>query len=494
MSWLIPRPDETIFTTWLFLRGLGVIYLIAFLSYGTQLRGLIGSRGILPANMYLKAIKAEIGKRAYLDVPTLAWLNSSDLSLQIQWILGAGLAVLLILGIQATPVLVLLWLLYLSLVNVGQVFMGYQWDALLLETGFLAVFLAPPAVAPGQPFFAPAALSVFLLRWLVFRFLWMSGIAKLASGDPTWRDLTAMTFHYHTQPLPTPPAWWMDKLPAGFQKMATLFTLFAELVVPLLFWAPPPVRYAAAALSLALQILILLTGNFGFFNWLTILLCIPLFDDGLIRQLIPSFAAVAPGQGGPAGWPVWILAVVALVEVGVGLLMLALRFWRGDRLLSLFRPVFTVSSAFRLVNSYGLFASMTTVRPEIILEGSDDRQTWRSYEFKYKAGDPKRGLRWVAPFHPRIDWQMWFAALGSYAQSPWFIHFVERLLQGTPEVIDLLAVNPFPQKPPRYLRAYLYDYQFTSREERAASGNVWKRERLGLYLPIVGLEENSPED
>lgn len=481
-----------IITRWIYFRLFGVIELIAFASFGVQAAGLIGKNGIQPAGKYLEAVKKSFGRKGFFFYPTLFWIDSSDRSLVGACLLGAFLSLALILGVQTTPVLLLLWILYLSLVSVGQVFLSYQWDALLLEAGFLSIFLVPPSILPSQALRAPSPWIIFLFRWLLFRLIFMSGVAKLISGDLTWRNLTAMAYHYETQPLPDPLAWYMHKLPALFQKFSTLFSLVIELVPPWLFFIPGLLGWIGGFLSILLQLFILLTGNFAFFNDLMIVLAVFLYDDAVFQKLLPARLLDLAGAGLPAGAPyAWgnIFPILLAVFISItGLLTMLIRFTRDPNLIKTFQPFLQSISSLRLVNAYGLFASMTTLRPEIILEGSDDSQTWKPYKFKYKPGDLHRRPPVVAPHQPRLDWQMWFAALADYRASPWILNLVESLLLGSPEVLKLLAENPFPEKPPHYIRGILYDYHFTTFEEKKRSGDWWKREALGLYLPVVSLK------
>lgn len=459
---------------WLFLRLLGLIYFIAFTSLGLQVVGLIGSRGILPVSEHLHALYGRHGPRAYLLAPTLFWLNASDSALRLTCQVGALLALLLTLGLAPRLLAVLLYLLYLSLVHAGQVFLAYQWDALLLEAGFLAIFLDG------------SSLSLWLGRWLLFRLMFLSGAVKLLSGDPTWRSLTALSFHYQTQPLPNPVAWYLHQAPLWFHRLSTLFVLIVELAVPFLAFGPPSARLVAAGAFVLLQALIFLTGNYNFFNLLTIALCLFLLDDAILPDLTPAWLrGLIPPVAQPTGrarLPTLIAAVfilptsLALTAATLGLPLPA----PAQRALSAVGP-------WRAVNTYGLFAVMTTVRPEIVVEGSLDGETWLAYEFRYKPGEVRRPPPFVAPHQPRLDWQMWFAALRPAFATPWFPRFLVRLLEGSPEVLSLLAKNPFPQGPPRYVRARLYDYRFTDFATRRATGAWWERELLGEYFPPIAL-------
>ena len=478
--------------SWLFLRLLGVVYFFAFLSLATQIVGLVGQHGILPAGELLTNVTARMGAERYWFFPTLAWLSASDAALRMTAVGGVIGSILLVVDIAPMPVLTLLWLLFLSLVTVGQDFLGFQWDSLLLEAGFLAILLAPWRPGPrGAPKTAPPRMARWLLWFLLFRLMFSSGVVKLASGDVTWRSLTALEFHYYTQPLPTPIAWYAHLLPVWFQHASVVFLFFIEIGVPFLILAPRVWRHVGAGLLLLLQALIALTGNYAYFNLLTIALCVLLFDDAFLSKFFPPPLAERVRCSSPPARRFrlrrWLTAPIALVIFIAGLLHLADVFsvsWvpaPAFQLLSDLEPV-------RLVNGYGLFAVMTTTRPEIIIEGSDDGEMWRAYEFKYKPGDLRRAPRWVEPFQPRLDWQMWFAALGDYRNSPWFSHLLFQLLKGSPDVLGLLQRNPFPQAPPKYIRALLYDYQFTTWSERRATGNWWNRRLLGEYFPAVSLK------
>ncbi len=490
----VEQPDYFL-TRWVFVRALGVIYLIAFVSLWTQVAGLIGHNGILPENRFMPAIRQacdsqSIGLERFHLVPTLCWLNSSDSFLQFQCAAGTILAVLLIFEIIPAPALALLWLLYLSLATIGRDFLGFQWDNLLLETGFLSIFFAPRQLSPGLwRETLPSRLVLWLLRLLLFKLMFSSGCVKLASGDPTWHDLSALKYHYQTQPLPTWIAWYAGQSPLWFQKFSCAITFAIELGAPFLIFAPRRIRFFGAAALAFLQLLILLTGNYCFFNLLTLALCLLLLDDFVLQKILPARFAHSPAHKKPVRWPLAFTVPLAAVFIAVSFLQVAAIFRVQNRWLYPIACVNEWLEPFRTVNSYGLFAVMTTERQEIIVQGSSDGVHWRDYEFKYKPGDVSRRPVFVAPHQPRLDWQMWFAALGDYRQNPWFENFCVRLLQGSPEVLALLEKNPFPNKPPRYIRAELYNYQFTNFAERRATGAWWKREYLGEYLPPVSLPE-----
>ena len=477
---------------WWFLRLLGVVYLIAFVSLWTQIDGLIGRQGILPAQHLLEAARRQLGPERYWLLPTVCWFNASDGVLQGLCAAGSAVSVLLLFDAAPALALGLLWALYLSLATVCQDFLSFQWDNLLLEIGLLAVFLAPLRLRP-RPLVddaPPSPAILWLLRWLLFRLMFSSGIVKLASGDPAWRTLAALTYHYETQPLPTWIGWWAHQLPAAAQRVSCVAMFVIELAVPWLIFGPRRTRDAAACALIVLQALIALTGNYCFFNVLTVMLCLLLLDDAVWPAWAAPRAVSRMGiaQDRRSGrWPGWVIGPVAgaiLVLTAVEMSGLVIRRipWPA--------PVIQLvrwASPFRSVNGYGLFAVMTTKRSEIIVEGSDDGEHWKAYEFRDKPGGLSRRPRFVAPHQPRLDWQMWFAALGGYQDTRWFLPFCGRLLEGSPAVLALLASTPFPGAPPRYLRAVVYVYHFTDSATRRATGHWWRREERGVYCPVVSL-------
>jgi predicted DCC family thiol-disulfide oxidoreductase YuxK len=473
------------FSRWLFLRGLGCIYLIAFLSLWVQIHGLIGSNGISPADQFLSLVHQQLGAEGYYFVPTLFWLNPSDIFLHFLCAGGVLLSLVLIVGFFPTFTLAGLWVFYLSLVTVGQAFLSFQWDVLLLEAGFLAIFFAPLQLRETfTRAFQPSTAFLWLLRWLLFRLMFASGYVKLAS-DEVWRNLTALNFHYETQPLPTSLGWYVHQLPEGFQKASVIGMFAAELVVPFLIFAPRRLRTIGCIGLVGLQMLIILTGNYCFFNLLTIALCLLLIDDvtwkGLLtKRFMPAIRFI---EQPPRRYKRICIAIVATLL----LLLSGIRF-TGQLFRDARFPDVAWIAPFRSVNTYGLFADMTESRPEIIVEGSNDRITWETYQFRWKPGDLTVAPKWVAPHQPRLDWQMWFAALqGSYQRTPWFLNFMGALLQGKPKVLQLLADNPFPDTPPRYIRATLYDYRFTDLATKRSEGTWWHREWKSIYCPAISL-------
>ena len=465
----IANPGSFELTEALFLRLLGLIYITAFGSLWPQIEGLAGSNGIVPAAQVMPAMQRALGTRAFFDVPTLFWFGISNAALVGFCIAGCVAGAALVIGFFSRTAAALCFILYLSLVLVGQPFMGFQWDALLLESGFLALFAGTPWL-------------VWAYRFLLFRLMFESGAVKLLSHDPNWRNLHAMRFHFMTQPLPNPVAYYAYRLPPGILDWCTAATLVIELICPFLLFAPKRIRYVGVALLVFLQLLIILTGNYAFFNLLALALCLWAFDD---RIFIPL-----------AGFLRWRVSPVhhLILRRALGVALASLIFIGALQVIDMFAPggarparsLLGFIAPFEIVNPYGLFAVMTTTRPEIIIEGSDDQLSWREYSFKYKPGELHRGLPLVAPHQPRLDWQMWFAALGTYDQNTWVGGLMYRLMTGDETVIRLLNPPPF-SKPPHYMRALLYDYQFTTPAERARTGAVWQRKLLGTWFGPVSL-------
>jgi predicted DCC family thiol-disulfide oxidoreductase YuxK len=486
------EPASYVVSRELFLRGLGLTFLIAFWSLWVQMDGLIGSRGILPVSAYLQAIAEQYPGQKYALAPTLCWLNSSDAFLHALCGGGMVLASLLILGIAPVPVLALLWAAYLSLVVAGQDFLSFQWDCLILEAGFISIFFAPWRLfSRTKNENAPPWIGRFLLKWLLFRVMFWSGVLKLTSGDPTWRDWTALQYHYFTQPIPAWTSWYFQQAPGWFERFSVGVTFFAEVILPPFYFAPRRLRLAAMFGTIVFQLLIAVSGNFGFFNLLTIVLCILLADDALWPRWL-SRGLTASRWRSPKWWrrwPVWITATLAVLILCITLMQGSEAVgwsvnWPG--------PLLRIESAIdplRTINSYGLFRVMTTRRLEIVIEGSADGMNWKEYEFKYKPGDVDRAPVFTTPHMPRLDWQMWFAALGSAQDNPWFENLMIALLQGSPPVTKLLAYDPFAARPPRYLRAVLYEYHFTDGAERRRTGAWWRREEVGMYFPAVSLRD-----
>ncbi|HXP26779.1 MAG TPA: lipase maturation factor family protein [Steroidobacteraceae bacterium] len=469
-----PRYDLVSFV---FLRFMGLIYLSAFVSFGAQALGLIGSHGILPLAELVKLISGRAGVERFFAMPMLFWIDASDLAIRSVCWAGAGFSLLLIFNVLPRLSLLALYVLYLSLLYGGQTFMSFQWDTFLLEAGFLGLLLSF-AQTPG----------LWLLRWLLFRFMFMSGVVKLLSGDPNWWNLSALSYHFFTQPLPTPLAWYAAHFSPSVLKVATAGLFVVELVLPFLIFCPRRLRFCAAFGILLLQSCILLTGNYNWFNLQTMLLCLLLFDDAALQKVLPRrLVRMLSRRIHPRPTKAVSVTVAAwgLVLVFSSLVQMDERI--GGSPPPAARALDQLIEPLRMVSSYGLFAVMTTERNEIIIEGSDDGTEWREYQFRYKPGDVARRPPWNIPHQPRLDWQMWFAALDDPRRVNWFPRFLEKLLENEPTVTALLEKNPFPDKPPQYLRAQFYDYTYSSGEE-LGKGLWWRRRSLGLYYPVVRLK------
>ena len=519
------RPPTYFWARRWFLRAVGAIYLIAFISLWVQIDGLIGSDGISPVSQFLPAVQTKAGADAYIFLPTLCWLNSSNAFLHFLCSGGVAVSLLVICGIAPALSLVALFVFYLSLTIAGQTFLSFQWDILLLETGFLAIFFAPWRLWPRELLLWPASLGVppsggqtsvdeefrappataapvsraglFLLKFLLFKLMLMSGVVKLTSGDDCWWNLTALDYHYWSQPLPTVFGWWADKSPEWFKEFSVAFCLVVEIAVPFFIWTPRRLRLISAGLLIFLQIAIAITGNYCFFNLLTIALCLLLIDDSVVagvgRRCREGVEEVSAAFRGAKQLQDRLCSYAAIAVI---VLTLPINTWL---IFSAFKPLAQAPNAvatiygylepFRIVNGYGLFRMMTKDREEIVIEGSADGLDWLPYDFKWKPGDVKRMPGWCAPHQPRLDWQMWFAALGGPQENPWFLGLVVRLLQGSHDAIHLLARNPFPDQPPRYIRATFYRYRFTTTNELRKTGAWWKRQELREYLPSVSLDQ-----
>jgi hypothetical protein len=462
--------DQWQLTQAVWLRSLGIVYFAAFGSFWFQIAGLIGSHGISPAAEYLASARQGYGPKAFWAIPSVLWFASNDAVLSAICALGCLAGICLIAGLFSRTAALFCFVLNLSIVVVGQPFTNFQWDALLLEAGFLAMFAGTPLVA-------------WAYRLLLFRLMFESGIVKLSSHDPNWRNLHALRFHFMTQPLPTPLAYYAHQAPNWLLDSCTAMMFAIELIVPFLLFAPRRVRRAGGGLLILLQLVIAATGNYAFFNLLTIALCIWAFDNSVFRRLEKLLRRrphsvtnrsirIAANMVLSA-----ILVIGVLQLVGMSQPELDIKIERATRWIA---PL-------EIVNRYGLFAVMTTTRREVILEGSQDGQQWREYQFRFKPGDVRRGLRFIAPYQPRLDWQMWFAALGSYQENSWAGALFYRLLTSEPTVIKLLEPSPFASPPPRYLRALLYDYAFTTPAEREKTGAIWNRNLVGTWFGPASL-------
>ncbi|GGO41537.1 membrane protein [Streptomyces daqingensis] len=448
-------------------RALAGIYLVAFVSAALQFRALIGSRGLTPVPVFVRRVPFRASPSVF------HWRYSDRLFAACSWA-GAALAAAVAAGAaDAVPLWLsmlmwaALWLLYLSIVNVGQLWYGFGWESLLLETGFLAIFL-------GNAETAPPVLVLWLLRWLLFRVEFGAGLIKWR-GDRCWRELTCLDYHHETQPMPGPLSWFFHRLPKPLHRVEVAANHVAQLVVPFGLLLPQPVATFAAAAVVVTQLWLVLSGNFSWLNWLTIVLAVSAVDS--------SPLAAPPSYGET---PVWFTVLVCAVTA----VMVVLSYWPVRNMVSRRQQMNASFNTLHLANTYGAFGSVTRLRHEIVIEGTDEERLtedtrWWEYEFKGKPGDVSRMPRQFAPYHLRLDWQMWFAALSPGYALGWFEPFVARLLEGDRDTLRLLRRNPFPQSPPRHVRALLYRYRFTTWQERRETGDWWHRTLVREYLPPV---------
>jgi hypothetical protein len=454
-----------------FQRALALIYLVAFVAAARQNRALLGVEGMQPVARYVRTVP-------FRRSPSLFHVRASD-----SWLLGvawtgaavsAGLLVgvgdllprAVCMALWAVP-----WALYLSIVNVGQTWYSFGWETLLVEAGFLAIFLGPAGSAP--------TLVLWLLRWLLFRVEFGAGLIKLR-GDPCWRDLTCLRYHHETQPMPGPLSWWFHHLPMPLHRIEVAANHLTQLVVPLGLFAPQPVARVAAGIMIVTQLWLMASGNFSWLNALTIAIALPVLGDEVWTAVLPIGA---PDVAVPPSWHHGLIVALTAVVAVLSARPLA-------NLLSSRQRMNTTYDPLRLVNSYGAFGSITRVRREVVVEGTDDEAPgpnteWQEYGFRGKPGELHRRPPQVAPYHLRLDWLMWFAALSPGYASGWFEAFVARLLVNDPATVGLLRHNPFPDRPPVFVRARLYEYRFTTRTERRATGAWWHRELVGTFLPPV---------
>lgn len=454
----------------LFLKAVASVYFFAFLSLHREVLGLFGSQGIASIAHYLHNAERVFGRSGrFRNIPTLFWWNASDSALRAAAWSGMLLSCAALMGIYPSVCLMGLSILYYSFFCVGSPFLHYQWDTLLLETGFTALLIGIQKPAPN--------LLIYLAWFLLFRLLFSSGIAKWMYGSREWKDGTAMEYHYETQPLPTVLGYYIHHLPKFWSKASVVVVYLMEILCPLLIFTSGDVRWFVFWGQAGFQIAILLTGNFAFFNYLTIALCIPLLQDTYLTpfKTLSNFAPLFHANTSVA----ILLSLIGgffilshLIELGT----LFVNMGKWNLLTAPFKK-------YGLLNPYGLFVHMTTIRHEIILEGSLDAQEWRAYEFKWKPGRLTKRPSWIAPLQPRLDWQMWFAALSPLQTNHWFNTFLIRLLEGAPDVVSLLETNPFPDNGPRYIRAVIYRYQFTDLKSRKQTGAWWQRQKIGIYEP-----------
>ena len=511
-------PETHQFSRELFIRLMAFVYLIAFLTFGHQASGLIGSTGILPVAEFLPLVSEKLGPNAWLQMPTVLWISSSDAAIHATWIAGSIAALLAVLGVVPMLAMITCWALYLSLVYGGQAFLSFQWDMLLLEAGFLAILYAPSS--PTKWNARPSWLARLLVTWLLFRLMFESGLVKLLSGDATWTDGTALGHHWFTQPLPTTIAWWMHQLPDWCNTIMTWGMFAIELALPFLLFLPRTPRTIAAAGIALLMMLITATGNYGFFNLLVIVLCLATLDDAVLRSVPPFRKRRKPG---PKHWALPATAgrsqklattIFAIIIIPGSILIgwsdairtsenatfrsiaddpEAVREFieeqntRGESIPVRMAQWWQPAQAYGLVQSYGLFRVMTTSRPELTIEASSDRKEWLPYLFKYKPGPLDRAPSRPFLYMPRLDWQMWFAALSAQQgqASFWLQPFLTRLFEADPAVLGLLEEAPFGSDPPAWIRVRMSEYTFTLMNDDEKTGDWWRSENSRLFIPPV---------
>jgi hypothetical protein len=462
------RADDLWLARLVFQRALGLIYLVAFLVAVHQFRPLLGERGLLPVPDFVRAIPFRLSPSLF------HWRYSDRLFGVVAWT-GVALSAAVIAGVtDAVPVPVamlvwaVLWALYLSIVNVGQTFYAFGWETLLLETGFLAIFLGNASTAVPLPL-------MLLVRWLLFRVEFGAGLIKIR-GDQCWRDLTCLYYHHETQPMPNPLSWWFHSLPRPLHRLEVLGNHFAQLAVPFLLFAPQPVATVAAAVIAITQTWLLLSGNFSWLNAITIVLALTALDGAALRAVLPISAPATE-------LPLWYAVVVVLVTG----LILVLSYRPARNLLSRRQLMNYSFDPLHLVNTYGAFGSVTKERYEVVVEGTEDvvlrpQTSWREYEFKGKPGDVRRRPPQYAPYHLRLDWLMWFAAMSSPRYHEWFVPFMGKLLEADRATLRLLRIDPFDGRAPRFVRARLFLYRFTTPAERRETGAWWSRTLEGDYV------------
>lgn len=468
---------------WLFLRALGLIFLSAFYALAFQMHGLIGERGILPAGLYLERISTAFGPLARVwYAPTLLWLNSNDRAITLLIVAGLLTSVLLALNVWPRLTTALCTILFLSCIAALQDFSSYQSDGMLLEAGFLSTFFAPGGVRPGlgatDP---PSRFSLFMLRWEWFRIYFESGLVKLLSGDPHWRNLTAMDDYYQNAPLPSWMGWYVQQLPHWYHAGTVIITLGAELVLVWAVFLPRRFRVACFLFVTALQIGIIASSNYGFLNYIVVALGLLLLDDQtLARGKLPFVSSVLRDE--TVRSRIYRRAEAIVLGIAFYTTIVAFVFGASDSFLALPNRLL---QPFRIANAYGLFAVMTPARYEVEFQGSNDGKTWIAYPFRYKPQDPKERPGFYGPYQPRFDWNLWFASLAAWDASPWVVLTEERLVEGSPSVLGLFRADPFHGKQPSIARTVLWQYWFTDLETKRKTGAWWRREELGPFSPGV---------
>ena len=504
------KPPGHLLARWIFLRALGLIYFSAFFSLIFQIRGLLGPNGLLPAGSYLQEVAQAFGPTRFWYAPTLLWLGSSShVLLTLGWV-GMIAALLLTLNVWPRGMLFACFVAFLSFVSAAQDFSGYQSDGMLLSAGFISLFLTPPGLRPRWGEVSPPSrASIFLLLLVWFTTYFESGIAKYFGGDPSWRNLTAMDQYYQNGPLPTWIGWYAQQLPHWFHAACSFLILISELLVVWMWFLPRRFRMVCFFIVTPMQISIILTANYTFLNYLVLFLGVLLLDDLFLLRFAPQGWAwpvrknleQQPDSENPdasSGVAVAIRRIVFACKLWLSALLLGWVFYAmlflliGELSPGILLPAKPVAllDPFRIANRYGLFGRMTWARYEIEFQGSNDGVNWVSYPFRYKPQDPRLAPRIYAPYQPRFDWNLWFASLGQWRENPFVLRTEELLLSNDADVLALFAGNPFPQTPPRQVRAVLWQYWMTDITTKRRTGLWWRREYRGLYAPLI---ERAPD-
>lgn len=486
-----PKPAYWL-TRFLLLRLLGLVYLVAFLIAAQQFIPLAGENGLIPAAPFIERVETHFGSvwAAMVQLPSIFYWNHSDGFISAMAWTGVALSAVVLCGFANVPLLLILWGLYLSFIHIGGFWYGYGWETQLLETGFLAVFLVPLIDPRPFPKTAPPIVVIWLYRWLIFRIMLGAGLIKIR-GDEVWRDLTALCYHYETQPVPNPLSPLFHFAPVWSQKGGVLFNHFIELIVPWFGFWPRTARHIAGVLMAGFQCMLILSGNLSFLNWLTIIPCLACLDDSFWSPLLPRFlrkwAEAAEQSSRPSrtqfGFSIAFALVVAWLSIPV-----------VRNLLSPNQAMNTSFDTLHLVNTYGAFGTVGRERYELVFQGTDDDfpselSDWKEYEFRVKPGDPKRRPAVITPYHYRLDWQLWFAAMATPDDYPWAVALIWHLLQNDPATLDLIARNPFPDQPPKSIRVLRYRYHYA--RPGNPEGAWWTRERLDVWLPPISLKDDS---
>lgn len=508
VHWLFasePGKADGLLPRWIFLRALGLIYYSAFFSLAFQIKGLIGTQGILPAGEYLRAVAEQFGRVGYWYAPTLLWISSGRHMLTgLCWV-GMIASLLLVLNLWPRGMLAICFMCFLSFIGAAQDFSSYQSDGMLLEAGFISLFFAPREWRPGWGEASPPSrMSWFLLVWECFRIYFESGVGKIMGGDPEWRNFTALDDYYQNGPLPTWIGWYMQHWPHWFHAATAFGTLALELVLVWMMFLPRWFRIACFCIITPWQIGIILSANYTFLNYLVLVLGFLLLDDRILTRFLPErwkgrFAFGQERRPASVGstetnWKGTLRKQFAALKLAVTAVMLTWIFYAtGVQMIWMIKPVglpttpVSALEPFRIANQYGLFERMTRGRYEIEFQGSDDGQNWLVYPFRFKPQDPARAPGIYAPYQPRFDWNLWFASLTTWRDEEG--HIVPRteqaLLRGSPDVLSLFAGDPFSKGPPKIIRTVLWQYWFTTPEEKHATGMWWRREQLGLYAPTL---------